>query len=49
MAAAPEHTDLTTPEAVAAGEEVYSRLTPGQNVTAELDAAYGRRPLKEES
>jgi len=38
----PEHTDLTTPEAVAAGEQVYAQLTPGQNVTAELDKAYGR-------
>jgi len=37
-----EHTDLTTPEAVAAGEQVYAQLTPGQDVTAQLDAAYGR-------
>lgn len=38
----PEHPDLTTPEAVAAGEQVYAQLTPGQDVTARLDATYGR-------
>ncbi|MFB7225490.1 hypothetical protein [Streptomyces sp. NPDC056227] len=37
-----EQTDLTTPEAVAVGQEVYARLTPGQDVEAELNAAYGR-------
>jgi hypothetical protein len=34
--------DLTTPENVAAGEQVYAQLTPGQDVAASLDAAYGR-------
>lgn len=34
--------DLTHPENVAKGQDVYARLTPGQNVTAELDKAYGR-------
>ncbi|MFE2297927.1 hypothetical protein ACFXAW_07000 [Streptomyces sp. NPDC059445] len=38
----PERTDLTTPEAVAAGEQVYAQLTHGQDVTARLDEAYGR-------
>jgi hypothetical protein len=33
--------DLTTPENVARGQEVYDRMTPGQDVKAELDAAYG--------
>ncbi|MFD6553739.1 hypothetical protein [Streptomyces sp. NPDC058398] len=42
MSQQPEHTDLTTPEAVAAGEQVYAQLTPGQDVAAELDKAYGR-------
>ena len=37
-------TDLTTPENVQRGQEVYDRITSGQcqDVTAELDAAYGR-------
>jgi len=37
-------TDLTSPEAVAAGQDVYDRMVAGQvsDVTAELDAAYGR-------
>lgn len=34
--------DLTTPENVTAGQDVYAQLTPGQDVTAELDKAYGR-------
>lgn len=33
--------DLTTSEAVAAGEQVYRQLKPGQDVAAELDTAYG--------
>lgn len=39
-----QHTDLTSPEAVAAGQQVYDRMVAGQvpDVTAELDAAYGR-------
>lgn len=36
--------DLTSPEAVAAGQEVYDRIESGEctDVTAELDKAYGR-------
>jgi hypothetical protein len=36
-------TDLTTPENVKKGQDVYARITPGQNVTAELDKAYSRK------
>ncbi|WP_199546619.1 hypothetical protein [Streptomyces sp. N35] len=37
--------DLTTPENVAKGQEVYDQVTSGQcrDVTQELDAAYGRK------
>ncbi|GHD84952.1 hypothetical protein [Streptomyces naganishii] len=43
---AQESTDLTAPENVERGEQVYDRITSGQcqNVTAELDAAYGHAP-----
>jgi hypothetical protein len=37
-----QHTDLTSPEAVAIGQEVYDRMVPGQDVAAELDKALGR-------
>jgi hypothetical protein len=47
MAAAPEPIDLTTPEAVTAGEQVYAQLVPGQDVAATLDAAYGRDTQEE--
>ncbi|WP_019980652.1 MULTISPECIES: hypothetical protein [unclassified Streptomyces] len=37
-------TDLTRPENVKKGEEVYDRITSGKctDAAAELDAAYGR-------
>ena len=37
-------TDLTSAENVQRGQEIYDRITSGQcqDVTAELDAAYGR-------
>lgn len=37
--------DLTSPEAVAAGQEVYDRIVSGEctDVTAELDEAYGSK------
>lgn len=40
-----QHTDLTTPEAVAAGQQVYDRITTGQctDAVAELNAAYGQK------
>ncbi|WP_249402293.1 hypothetical protein [Streptomyces sp. YIM 121038] len=36
--------DLTTPEAVAVGQQVYNRITSGRctDVAAELNGAYGR-------
>jgi PHD/YefM family antitoxin component YafN of YafNO toxin-antitoxin module len=36
--------DLTSPENVAKGQEVYARIEAGQvtDVAAELDAAYGK-------
>lgn len=39
-----QHTDLTSPEAVAIGQEVYDRMVAGQvqDVEAELDKALGR-------
>ncbi len=39
-----QHTDLTTPEAVQAGQQIYDRITTGQCTDAvdELNAAYGR-------
>ncbi|MFF8944527.1 hypothetical protein ACF1A5_20095 [Streptomyces sp. NPDC014864] len=41
---AQEPTDLTSPENVQRGEQVYDRIMSGQcqDVTAELDATYGR-------
>ncbi len=37
-------TDLTSPEAVQAGQEVYDRITSGEctDAVAELNVAYGR-------
>ncbi|WP_203729430.1 hypothetical protein [Streptomyces sp. SID12501] len=37
-------TDLTSPEAVQRGQEVYDRITSGEckDVMAELNEAYGR-------
>lgn len=39
-----QHTDLTSREAVAIGQEVYDRMVVGQvqDVKAELDKALGR-------
>ncbi len=39
-----QQTDLTSPEAVEASQQVYERITAGQagDVTAELNAAHGR-------
>ncbi|ELP70910.1 hypothetical protein PV735_30155 [Streptomyces turgidiscabies] len=38
-------TDLTSPEAVQSGQEVYDRITSGQctDVESELNEAYGRQ------
>lgn len=40
-----EQQDLTSPENVAKGQEVYDRIVSGQctDVTAELGEAYGRK------
>ena len=40
-----QHTDLTTPEAVAAGQKFYDRITTGQcnDAVDELNAAYGQK------
>jgi hypothetical protein len=35
--------DLTTRENVKKGQDVYARITPGQDVAAALDKAYGRK------
>ncbi|WP_203690447.1 hypothetical protein [Streptomyces sp. SID12488] len=39
-----EPTDLTSPEAVKSGQEVYDRITSGEctDAVAELNEAYGR-------
>lgn len=41
----PNEQDLTSAENVAAGQEVYDRITSGEctDVGQELDAAYGRK------
>ncbi|MFJ7964405.1 hypothetical protein [Streptomyces sp. NPDC096324] len=41
--------DLTTPEDVQKGQQVYARIASGQckDVTAELNHAYGRSSKKE--
>ncbi|MGW2721970.1 hypothetical protein [Streptomyces sp. NPDC001492] len=39
-----QSTDLTSPKSVRKGQQVYDRIVSGKckDVTAELDAAYGR-------
>lgn len=43
---AQQSTDLSSPENVKKGQQVYDRIISGQckDVTAELNAAYGRKP-----
>ncbi|MBC2904132.1 hypothetical protein [Streptomyces cupreus] len=45
-----QSSDLTSPENVKKGQQVYDRIVSGKcktkDVTAELDATYGRKPKR---